>query len=183
MTPHDHLRRSLAAAKYLEAWEHADEPVIQSLWAQAATDPELLRALREIHAGLLEEAGVQEGATVRATVAEAVKRLLPSATVVEPSTGAVTVADVAEELVRQTPDRLPAAAHGLNDRLRSAREPVPTDLGLTRLTAWAEAHYGSAPPEYWRAFYAALVKLDLQRASEREYRLAARRVPKPGGGT
>jgi hypothetical protein len=55
------------------------------------------------------------------------------------------VGDVAEELFRHAPDRLSAEAHALNERLRTATEPLPTDLGLTKLVVWAEARFGIAP--------------------------------------
>jgi hypothetical protein len=175
MTPHDRLRVSLAAARYLDALERHDEAELESLWASAASDAELLAAFRDIHAGLLEE----QAARNTATLSEAVEKHLPSAEVVRPATGPVTVADVADELFRHTPDRLPAEAHRLNERLRQSAEPVPTDLGLSKLTAWAEAKYGAAPPAYWKAFLQAATKLELRRAAAAEYQLAARKAPKP----
>ena len=90
----------------------------------------------------------------------------------------VTVADVANELFRHTPDRLPAEAHLLNERLRASREPLPADLGLSKLVAWAEAKFGAAPADYWKAFRQAAIKLELRRSTEIEYHLAARPAPK-----
>jgi hypothetical protein len=113
-----------------------------------------------------------------AALKTAVHEHLPSAEVADTTSGPVTVADVAEELFRHTPDRLPANAHVLNDKLRSAKEPLPEDLGLSGLTAWAEARFGTASAEYWRAFRQAALKLELRRASDVEYQLAARRAPK-----
>jgi hypothetical protein len=93
------------------------------------------------------------------------------------------VADVAEELCRHTPDRLPAEAHLLNEHLRTLHEPLPAELGISGLTTWAESRFGSARGEYWAAFRRAAVKLELQRAAEAEYHLAARRAPKPENKT
>jgi len=181
MTPHDRLRVSIAAARYLEALERDDQATLDALWAQAAADPDLLAAFRDIHAGLIEEQAARDAAALGTTVATIAEQHLRSAEVIRPEAGPVTVGDVAEEVFRHTPDRLPAAAHALNERLRAAADPLPADLGLSKLTAWAEAKYGPAPAEYWAAFYAALVKLDLRRASETEYQLAARTASKPGG--
>jgi hypothetical protein len=174
MTPHDRLRVSLAAARYLDALERHDEVELGALWVSAAADPELLAAFRDIHAGLLEE----QAARNTAALAAAVEQHLPSAEIVRPKSGPVTVADVADELFRHTPDRLPAEAHRLNERLRQSPEPIPTDLGLPKLIAWAEAKYGPAVPEYWKAFHQVVIKLHTRRESA-EYQIAARKAPKP----
>lgn len=179
MTPHDRLRVSIAAARYLEALERDDQATLDALWARAAADPDLLAAFRDIHAGLVEEQAARDAAALGTVVSAAVERHLPSAEVVRPATGPVTVGDVAEELFRHTPDRLPAAAHALNERLRAAADPLPADLGLSKLTAWAEAKFGAAPPDYWAAFRQAALKLELRSAAEAEYQLAARAAPKP----
>lgn len=182
MTPHDRLRIGIAAARYLEALEADDQATLDALWGQAAADPELLAAFRDVHAGLIEEQGQQAAAALEAALSAVAEKTMPSAVIVRPADGPVTVADVADDLFRHTPDRLPAAAHALNERLRVSAEVLPTDLGLSKLTAWAEAKFGAAPAEYWAAFYAALVKLDLRRASAADYQLAARTAPKPEGG-
>jgi hypothetical protein len=180
MNPTDRrLRLDLAAARYLDALERDDFAAMEAVWQLAAADPELDAALREVHAGLIEEQSTVAAAAARAALTAAVETHLPSAEVVRPAAGPVTVADVADDLFRHTPDRLPAEAHLLNQRLRASREPLPTDLGLAKLTAWAEARFGPAPAEYWRAFRQAAVKLELRRAAEAEYQLAARPAPKP----
>jgi hypothetical protein len=149
----------------------------------AATDADLLAAFNDINAGLLEEAQVDDRAAVGAAVTRAVEMHLPSAEVVKPETGPVTVADVAEELFRHPPERLPAEAHALNERLRTAADPIPADLGLAGLVAWAEVRFGPAPPQYWEAFRAAALKARMRRAADTEYQLAARKTaPKREGG-
>ncbi len=181
MTPHDRLRVSLAAARYLEALERDDAPTLDALWDTAAGDPELLAAFRDIHTGLIEERSTAEHAAVTGVVAAAAEHLM-SGDVVRPAGGPVTVADVADELFLHTPDRLPAEAHQLNQRLRAAHDRLPANLGLSKLIAWAEQKYGNAPPAYWKAFREAAVKLELRSAAEVEYQLAARRASKPGEG-
>ena len=70
----------------------------------------------------------------------------------------------------------------MNERLRSARDPLPADHGLSNFVAWAEEKYGAAPTTYWKVFREAAIKLELRRGAEAEYQLAARRAPKSGEG-
>ncbi len=180
MTSNDRsLWIDFVAARYLDAIERDDFDAQLELWRVAETNPELLAAFHDIHAGLIAE---ENEAAVAAVDAAAGKHLL-SGEIIQPKGRPVTVADIANELFHHTPDRLPAEAHALNERLRAVSESLPDDLGFSRLMAWAEARFGSAPVGYWKAFYAALVKLDLRRASETEYQLAARAAPKSEGGT
>jgi len=173
------LQLDLAAARYLEALERDDLDTMAALWQRAALEPDLEAVLREVHAGLIEEQANEAATVAHAALTAAVETHLPSAEVIRPRSGAITVADVADELFRHTPDRLPPGAHLLNERLRASREPLPADLALSKLTAWAEALFGSAPEEYWKAFRQAAVKLELRRAAEAEYHLAARNAPRP----
>jgi hypothetical protein len=177
-TPADRrLWLDLQAADYLTAVEAEDFDRQDAIWALAAHDSELEEALHAVHAGMIEEAD----AKLVKTVADAVVKFLPSAEVIRPAGGPVTVGMVAEELYRHTPDRLPAAAHTLNERLRQATEELPAELGLSKLVAWAEARFGTADPVYWKAFREAALKLELRAAAETEYQLAARKSTKPGG--
>jgi hypothetical protein len=180
MNPTDpRLRRDLTAARYLDALERDDFDTTAALWQLALTDPELGAILRETHAGLIEEQAREATAAAETALTAAVEAHLPSAEIVRPAAAVVTVADVAEELFRHAPNRLPAEAHSLNERLRTSAEPLPSNLGLPQLTTWAETLFGPAPPEYWKAFRQAAVKLELRRAAEAEYQLAARRAPRP----
>jgi len=184
MKPMDNERRlrvDVAAAHYLEALEAEDFDTTTALWQQALVDPDLESALREVHAGLVEEQAQRAAAVAATALIAAVETHLPSATVVRPAAAVLTVADVANELFRHAPDRLPAAAHVLNERLRTRAEVLPADLGLPQLTTWAEARFGPGPREYWKAFRQVAVKLELRRAAEADYQLAARRAPKPEG--
>ena len=183
MTPHDRVRISLAAARYLDALERDDQDALDALWALAANDPEMLTAFNDINAGLLEEAQTRDLAAVESAVAAAVERHLPSADVVKPETGPVTVADVAAELFRHPPARMPAEAHALNEQLRTVADPLPADLGLAALLGWAESKFGPAPARYWEAFRQAALKARMRRAADTEFQLAARKTPpKPEGG-
>lgn len=179
MTPHDRLRIDLAAAAYLDALARDDVETQARLWGQAAADPGLLAAFQEVHTGLLEENETADHTATGAVIAQAVETHLTSAEVVRPPDSPVTVGDVANELFRHTPDRLPAEAHVLNEVLRASSEPLPTDLGLSKLTAWAEAKFGPAASGYWAAFRAAALRLELRQAATAEFALAARSAPKP----
>ncbi len=170
------------AAAYLDALDRGDLDALDRIWELAAADPGLEQALQELHAALDAEDRRDAGQRVAAAVAAAVEQHLPSAEVLRPAGGPVTAADVADELFRHTPGRLPAEAHALNEKVRSARVPLPDDLGLSRLAAWGEAQFGAAPAEYWKAFRQAAIKLELRRAAEAEYHLAARTgQPRPEG--
>ena len=173
------LQIDLTTARYLDALERDDFDAMSAIWQQAAKDTELATILREVHAGLIEEQTTEAVSVTQAALTFAVEANLRSAEIVRASADPVTVADVAEELFRHAPDRLPAEAHLLNERLRASREPLPEHLGLSKLIAWAEYKFGPAPPEYWKAFRQAAVKLELRRAASAEYHLAARPAPKP----
>src|SRR4029078_469930 len=98
----------LAAARYLAALERDDFDAMAEIWQLALADHELEALLHEVHAGLLDEQAHEAAAAATAALTTAVEKHLPSAEIIRPSTGPVTVADVANELFRHTPDRLPA---------------------------------------------------------------------------
>lgn len=176
MTPSDRrLWIDLRTAEYLDALDRRDFDAQDRLWRLADGDPDLEAAFHDTHAALVAEVD----AHAAAAVAEAVAKHLPSAEVVRPTAGPVTVGMVADELFRHTPDRLSAAAHQLNDRLRASADELPVDLGLSKLTTWAEAKFGAAEGGYWKAFREAALKLELRAAAETDYQLAARQAPKP----
>lgn len=166
--------------EYLAALAAADDQTLDRLWEAAALDPELERALLDIEAALDDDDREQESKAAETLIADSVAAHLPSAEIIRPSTGPVTVGDVARELFLHTPDRLPAAAHAFNEKLRTAAIPIPSELGFSKFVAWAEAQFGRADERYWDVFYSALGKLELRASSEREFQLAARSAPKPG---
>lgn len=166
--------------EYLAALAAADDETLDRIWERAATDPELEGALLDIEAALDEDDREREAGATERTIAGSVAAHLPSAEIIRPSTGPVTVGAVARELFLHTPDRLPAEAHAFNEKLRTAGIPIPSELGFSKFVVWAEAHFGRADERYWDVFYAALGKLELRASSEREFQLAARSAPKPG---
>lgn len=167
----------LMTARYLEAVERENFDEQTKLWDAAAHDDELEAAFHEIHEALIEADATETKDALEAAVA----KHLPSATVVRDPAGPVTFADVADELFRLVPTGLPNEAWRLNDELRNSREPLPRDLGLSHLIAFAEAKFGTAPRDYWRAFRDAALEVRMRARSQStpDYQLAARRAPKP----
>ena len=166
-------------AEYLDAFDTFDVLELERIWEYASHEPQLEAALLDLHVALEEEAEELEQQTTQSAITLAVEKHLPSAEIVRPIQGPVTVADVADELFRHPPDRLNADAHAMNDRLRTSREPLPENLGITQLVIWAETKYGPAAREYWKAFRVAAHKLELRQATEIAYQLAARTATKP----
>jgi hypothetical protein len=181
MTPEDRYRISIASARYLEALEASDNMSLQSLWETAAMDANLLAAFRDIHAGLIEERGDQSTDKIAARVSTLADEHLGGADIVRPVVGPVTIAEVADELFRNPPDRLSVAGHQTNERLRTVRDEFPLHLGLSNFIAWAEQKYGTAQVAYWKTLREIAVKLELRRGADVEYQLAARRAAKPEG--
>jgi hypothetical protein len=182
MTDRERQRQlDLLAIQFAHALEAGDFETIDRLWNAAAMDTELEATLLGTATELAQTFDTEAQAHVDAAVVAAVEQHLPSAEVVEPTSGPLTVADVANELFRHTPDRLPAEAHALNEQLRSARVRLPDDLGLSKLASWGEIHFGTAPTEYWKAFRQAAIKLELRRAADAEYQMAAR-IQRPNLG-
>ena len=93
----------------------------------------------------------------------------------------ISVPNIAEAVTYYTQKMGYREAFRVNDELRSSNEPLPRELGLTGLIAFAEAKFGIAPREYWKAFRQVALKLELRRAAVTEYQLAARKPPKPEG--
>lgn len=182
MTPHDRLRLSIATARYLEALERDDQAILDSLWRLAATDEELLAALRQVHAGLIEEQQQADETSLTGRVASAAEEHLLGGEVARSLAEPLTVSDAAEELFRCPPAHLPAASHQMNERLRALRDTFPAELGLTGFITWAEDRYGPAPAAYWKSLREAAIKLEIRRAAEVDYQLAARRAARPEGG-
>jgi hypothetical protein len=169
----------LRTLEYLEALERQDWDTQDRLWELARGDAELETALLQLHEGLAEE----EQELLTRSIADAAEKHLVGTTERTPVTGPITVAHVAEELLRRVPEGLTAESHALNAKLRDCPDLLPEQLGLPKLIAWAEAKFGSAESDYWRAFREAALRLELRLAAQTEFQLAARRAPKPDGTT
>ena len=176
-------RLDALALRYLRAVESEDFDTIETLWRQADDDPDLDAMLHGLHAELVAEQDARETAAVASAVLDQVEKHMPSAEVIRPTTGPLTVADVAEYIRRHPPPGLTTDDLQLNDVLRRTTEAVPAELGISQVVNWGR-RFGWAPEAYWRAFRQAALKLRMQRDAEGEYRAAARPTkPKPPEGT
>ena len=179
MTPADReLWVDSVTARYLDALDREDFDAQLQLWEIAGRHPDVEQAFHDLHESVIES----EVVTTADTVAAAVAEHLPSAGVIAAETEPVTARMVADELFRHTPDRLPAAAHALNETLRASDEPVPADLGTFPLQEWFAARFGGAPDEYRRAFREAAMKVRIRANAEAEFQIAARRTKPANGG-
>lgn len=175
-------RLDTLALQYLQAVENEDFDTIVALWDQAAEDADLDEMLHGLNAEVVAEQAREENAAVASAVLEQIEKHMPSAEVVRPTTGPLTVADVAEHIRRHPPAGLTIEDFQLNDVLRKTPEEVPTQLGISQVVSWGR-RFGYAPEAYWRAFRQTALKLRMQRESEAEYRMAARPTkPQPPEG-
>jgi hypothetical protein len=169
------------ALRYLAAIETEDFDTIGALWEQAADDPDLDAMLHGLNAELASEQEREEQHAIASAVTEQIERHMPSAEIIRPITGPLTVAEVAEYIRRHPPAGLTTDDLRLNDLLRRTTEAVPAELGLSQVLRWG-ARFGSAPEAYWRAFREVALDLWMQRTSAEHYQLAARpqRPKRPG---
>jgi hypothetical protein len=183
MTDRENQRRlDDLALRYLAALETEDFDAIGALWEQAADDSDLDVMLHGLNAEIVAEQEREEQAVTRA-VTDQIERHMPSAEVIRPVVGPLTVAEVAECIRRHPPAGLTTDDLQLNDVLRRRTEVVPVELGLSQVLRWGTS-FGSAPEAYWRAFRQTALKLRMRGANEAEYRMAARPTkPRPPEGS
>lgn len=171
------------ALQYLVAVETEDFDTIDALWRQAADDADLDAMLHGLNAELVAEQDAQEQAAIASAVLGSIEQHMPSAEIVRPTTGPLTVAEVAEHIRRHPPAGLTTDDLKLNDVLRKATEEVPAELGISQVIRWG-TRFGSAPEAYWRAFREVALDLWMERTSAANYQLAARpQRPKRAGDT
>jgi len=164
---------------YLAALDSADIETLDRIWELAAADSGLEDYLYALDAEIDAADKRQEATALEQPIVDAVRTHLKSGEIVEQNTGPVTVGDVARELLHNPPAGLPAEAYALIEQLHHSQEPLPVNLGLSNLTAWAQPRFGAGPSGLWKAFQQQALKLERRRASEVEYQLAARRGSKP----
>ena len=166
------------ALTYLEAIEQDDFSTIETLWNQAADDPDLDAMLHELNAEIVAEQDAQQHSPITSAVLDTIEQHMPSAEVIRPITGPLTVAEVAEHIHRHLPAGLNNDDLKLNDVLRNVMEAVPPELGISQVIRWG-TRFGSAPEAYWRAFREVALDLWMERTSAEQYQMAARpRRPK-----
>jgi hypothetical protein len=165
------------AMRYLTAIDAGDFDTLSDLWARAADDPDLCEMLHELNATLATE---DREAATNAVVA-AIEQHMPSAEVVRPAVGPLTVAEVADHIRKNPPPGLTTDDLRINDILRGSAQVVPAELGISQVVAWGR-QFGSAPEPYWRAFREVALDLWMRRTSADNYQMAARpQRPNPPG--
>jgi hypothetical protein len=167
------LRLDRLAMEYLAALDAENFDAIARLWEQAEDDADLDAMLHGLNAEIVAQQDAAEASTLDAAVIGAIEQQMPSAEIILPAAGPVTVAEVAEQLLRRPPPGLTADDLRLNDSLRKQSAEIPADLGISQVVRWG-SQFGAAPEAYWRAFRQAALKLRMQRQSDAEYRTAAR---------
>jgi hypothetical protein len=159
-------RLDVLAMRYLGALDAGDFHAIEALWKQAEGDPDLGDLLHGLNAELVADRQADTRAAVGREVVAAIEKHMPSAEVVRPASGPVTVAEVAEHIRKNPPRGLTTDELRLNDMLRASGEVVPTELGMSQVVGWGR-RFGAVPESYWKAFRAAALKLRMQRESPR----------------
>src|SRR5262245_35420936 len=86
--------------QYLAAVEAEDFDTIDALWRQAAGDADLDAMLHGLNAELVAEQDAQEHAAIASAVLGSIEQHMPSAEILRPTTGPLTVAEVAEFIRR-----------------------------------------------------------------------------------
>ena len=174
MTDRERQRQlDLLAMQFIDALETQDFHTIDRLWTISASDPELQAMLIDTASELAHTHELEAQARVEGAVVEAVERHMPSAEVIRPVTGPLTVGEVAEFIRRHQPANLTTDEIAANEQLRRSAEVVPAQLGLSQVLAWGR-QFGSLPDSYWRAFRQTAIKLRMRRDSELTLQMAAR---------
>jgi hypothetical protein len=152
MTDRERQRQfDLLAIQFVQALEAGDFAAIDRLWTAATADPELETVFLETAEELAETYEAETRAHLEAAVTEAVEQHMPSAELVRPVAGPLTVADVAEFIHRHPPAGLTTDEIAVNEQLRQSGQLVPAELGMSQVLDWGR-QFGSLPETYWRAF-------------------------------
>ncbi len=181
MNRDDALRIDYLCELYLQAMEQLNFTALEKLWGLAAHDQDLEKAFHELNESLCEEIRQSDDSQTQEKLGQLVDHHLPSAIRVPPPQQRITVADVIRELVQHPFLAKTPELTELITKMTDSAEPLPLELGLTPLTTWAQAHFGTATPGFWRAFQQAALKLDFQQNAAPRYALAARSAPRQEG--
>ena len=122
MTDRERQRQlDLLAIQFVDALEAGDFATVDRLWTAAAMDPELETVFFESAAELAQTYEPETREQLDEAIAEAVERHMPSAEVILPVTGPLTVAEVAEFIRRHPPAGLTTDEIVVNEKLREWR--------------------------------------------------------------
>lgn len=176
MTDRERQRQiDLLAIQLVDALESGDFETVDRLWASAAKDQEVEAVFLETVTELVQTYEAETEARVAATVTEAMERHIPSAEIIRPATGPLTVGEVAEFIRRHPPAGLTTTEIAANEQLHQSDETVPRELGMSQVLEWGR-QFGSQPETYWRAFRQAALKLRMRRESTLQHQMAARQT-------
>jgi hypothetical protein len=179
MTNRENQRRlDLISMKYLAAVEAGDFDALSALWLDAQNDPELGEMLHGLNAEIVAEQDAAEAVSSKAAIESVIEKHLPSAEIIRPESGPLTVAEVAEHIRKNPPSGVTADDLKLNDALRASSEAVPRELGTAQVVAWGR-RLGVAQETYWKAFRQAALVLRMRRESAENYQMAARPTKPP----
>jgi hypothetical protein len=174
MTDRERQRQlDLLAMRFVQALEAGDFVAIDRLWTAAAADQDLETVLLDTAEELAETYEAETQAHLEAAVTEAVEQHMPSAELIRPPVGPLTVSEVAEFIRRNPPAGLTTDEIAVNEQLRQSAQLVPSELGMSQVLDWGR-QFGSLPDTYWRAFRQTALKLRMRREAEADYQLAAR---------
>jgi len=176
MTDRERQRQlDLLAIQFAHALEDGDFATVDQLWCACATDPELETVFLDTAAELAQTHEAETQAHLEAAVVEAVEQHLPSAELIRPPAGPLTVAEVAEFIRRHPPAGLATDEIVANEQLRESVQLVPAELGMSQVLDWGR-QFGAVPETYWRAFRQVALKLRMRRESDVHYQMAARQT-------
>lgn len=172
----------LIAMKYLTAVEAGDFDALAAIWLDAQSDPDLSEMLHGLNAEIVADQDARESLSSKAAIESAIEKHMPSAEVIRPMSGPLTVAEVAEHLRKNPPAGLTSDDLKLNEVLRASSELVPGELGVGQVIAWGR-RLGVAQEAYWKAFRQAALLLRMRRESAENYQMAARPTKPPPKST
>jgi hypothetical protein len=176
MTDRERQRQlDLLAIQFVDALEVGDFATVDQLWSACATDPEMETVFLDTAAELAQTYEAETRAQLEAAFVEAVEKHLPSAELIRPPAGPLTVAEVAEFIRHHPPTGLGTDEIVANEQLRASAQLVPAELGMSQVLDWGR-QFGTVPETYWRAFRQAALKLRMQRESDVHYQMAARQT-------
>ncbi len=95
-------RLDTIAMNYLTAVETGDFYAITDIWVQAENDSDLADMLHGLNAELSRDQDTEEAVNARGVIDAAIEKHMPSAEVIRPTFGPLTVAEVAEHIRKPT---------------------------------------------------------------------------------
>jgi hypothetical protein len=172
------LRLDLISMQYLAAVDGSDFETLEALWLEAQDDPDLSEMLHELNAEIVTEQDASRAAITKTEIDALFDKYMPSAEVIRPEPGPLTVAQVAGYLRKHPSVGMTADDLAVNERLCTSSSLVPLDLGMQAVASWGR-QFGLVPESYWKAFRQVALLLRMRRESAENYQMAARPTKPP----